>query len=1026
MFSVESPGVATIGTACLAAFSFLACSDSSTGGESHRVGEVQLFGEAFVRREMRANAFHYDEQRAPTVALSSSGGFTIAWESRRQQAGCSAVCAQQFDPAGRRRGDERRAAVAPGTHQTGAALAQVGDATWIAWEAFEPGGSGSAVFLRHADDAASAIKIDAVLARQIALAPAGDGLLAAWVNADGDFERVFVARFDASGEPISAPRAFGAGDENAHLPSLAALEDGGCAIVWAARDARRRPCGLRVAVCDADGAQRAAVREVCGTGPAASIEPRIAARAEGGFVLAWHDGGGRGGYDVLAQVFDASGAPASAVLLVSAAQRHQSGAAVAAARDGSGRFVVAWNVAEGDDGKVRDVCARLYRGAGEPLGEPFVVTAHARGDQELAVATNGAPVAFGAAGQLVFAWSGQGDLGDDRGVHATVLTPRSSPLAAACADRTPDPAAEPRPERPLLATGRLEDIDTRAIAARAPTVRAEAPPIFTGHVAQREVPSLVPLADFGFTGVTNTGWRPPDTIATVGPKHVVELVNGGFAIYTKTGTRTFFSDLNSFWSPVGSQNFVFDPRVIFDPHSGRFFAICTEHVGTVSGWFVLAVSDDDDPNGVWYKYRFDATADAGGYFVDFPHLGIDERAIYLTSNNFSGSFTHMVWILDKAPLLDGRQPPTRGLIKNSGTTASLAMGAQYGPAPAAYGVNTSGSNIVRIFAIQNPLTTPTLSTFSLTVPSFAGGPADAPQIGTTQLLDSIDKRFSRTVYRNKRLYCAHNYASTPTKARWYEIEIGDWPVSGTPQLLQSGDVDLGAAYGIIPSVAADPYGNILVTCTRSAADETPSVVRASRTAADPPGTLPSVAIALQSPVSYTRTRWGDYSGVALDPRDQATFWYCHEYALDDLNWATWIGSKRVQPPTFTQDRTSISASGGGTVNFAIDNPPWAGQIYYILVGASGRTPGFRLPSPPSVINVDLNPDSLTIAAALSPLLPPFANFAGVLDASGKANAAFSLPALPLLFGLDFQFAVVQYDGSAWNYASQTLTVTMAQ
>ena len=63
------------------------------------------------------------------------------------------------------------------------------------------------------------------------------------------------------------------------------------------------------------------------------------------------------------------------------------------------------------------------------------------------------------------------------------------------------------------------------------------------------VSSLAPTTGTGFNGVGNgfTGpqgtWTvnvaPPDTVMDVGPSHIVQAVNSGFAVINKTGTVPF-------------------------------------------------------------------------------------------------------------------------------------------------------------------------------------------------------------------------------------------------------------------------------------------------------------------------------------------------------------------------------------------------------------------------------------------------------------------------------------------------------
>ena len=81
------------------------------------------------------------------------------------------------------------------------------------------------------------------------------------------------------------------------------------------------------------------------------------------------------------------------------------------------------------------------------------------------------------------------------------------------------------------------------------------------------------------TSNTNSGAIPPDGNGAVGPNYFVEFINGMFTVYNKTnGQRVLrLTDLD-FWAnadvsiDVGNLWTVSDPRIIYDPVSGRWFA----------------------------------------------------------------------------------------------------------------------------------------------------------------------------------------------------------------------------------------------------------------------------------------------------------------------------------------------------------------------------------------------------------------------------------------------------------------------
>ncbi|HHI80775.1 MAG TPA: hypothetical protein ENK02_12465 [Planctomycetes bacterium] len=1001
------------------------------GGETavkpfHRVDRFELFGKAYIRRELRANDYSASSQAWVSLGAAPDGGVLLAWESRKQRRGYAVVDLQRFDAAGKRVGPERVAHSVLERHQRQPFVTfTTKGVPVVGFESFDQMGTGSSVWLKSGEGEPVAPGEGQRVSMSLASLSDG-GLLAVWVQeAKGGRRLLWQARFDAAGKGGSRPSLVSK-TEGAFQPTPLALAGGRSCVVWMERARDGESQGLRFRLFDPKGEAEGEPRAIQGPAPEGMIEPRAAARPGGGFVVVWHDNGGlRDNYDVRAQLFDGRGEAEGKSFLVAGADAPLSGASVAV--DAAGRLAFAWNRLE-ENGTSYDIRARFFGPDGKAQGESFALTGRTQGNQELSIANNQRPLAFTREGLLAAAWTGDGGFGDKSGAHLSLLAQAGHPLSVALADNSLDLPKKAPVQKGLLAKGPAPR--ATGLLKNAPTKSFD-PPVFEGEVPQdrREtVTGPLNLPDFGFIGITNTGWRPPDPRAAVGPKHVVAIVNGGIAFFTKTGRRTFFQRLtgsSGFWGKQGARNFVFDPRVLFDPHSGRFIAMAAEHVSKSRGYFDLAVSDDDDPNGTWYKYRFDVTVPARGYFVDYPHLGVDDKAIYITSNNFSGGFSHMTYILDKKPLLQGKPAlPAKVVRPSFAVTASAAMGVQYGKSPGGLLVNTAGSTAIRVHVIRNPLTSPKLISATLSVP-FYSNPRSAPQKGTTSRISAVDRRIMQCTYRNGHLWVAHGtWNGSRDVARWYEIDLGTWPVSGSPKIVQQGKIDLGAGiYTFLPSIQADIYGNICMIYARSSSKEVPSIGRAYRLASEPKGTMSHQVIARSSASYYRLGRWGDYSSVMLDPRDQASFWYIHEYATSTTRWNTWIGRVRPQRPTFTADKTSLSAALGGTVTFSLDNPAYAGKTYLILGGLSGTSPGFRLPDGPKVVNVDLNFDGFTSSVLSFLNTSTFNNFFRKLDASGKATASFTLPPVPILKGLKFYWAYVQ-DGNPWDFASETLTLTL--
>ncbi|MHC4956305.1 MAG: hypothetical protein ACYTGZ_20885, partial [Planctomycetota bacterium] len=146
---------------------------------------------------------------------------------------------------------------------------------------------------------------------------------------------------------------------------------------------------------------------------------------------------------------------------------------------------------------------------------------------------------------------------------------------------------------------------------------------------------------------------PEDPTLAVGPDHVVSCVNSRFAILTKTGellrviepARWFrnVADTDGFrrrgaagfparGNPSG------DPKVIYDHYAGRWIIHYLAFVEDAAGqeaYYLLSVSDDDNPIGEWTNYALPADvngrADSRSW-ADYNDLGFDDWALYICGN----------------------------------------------------------------------------------------------------------------------------------------------------------------------------------------------------------------------------------------------------------------------------------------------------------------------------------------------------------------------------------------------------------
>ncbi len=403
----------------------------------------------------------------------------------------------------------------------------------------------------------------------------------------------------------------------------------------------------------------------------------------------------------------------------------------------------------------------------------------------------------------------------------------------------------------------------------------------------------------GFEGIAQTPWRPPDPTIAVGPDHVVVTVNMAVAFYTRDGVETFSANLDStgdpgFFEGEGAGDFTFDPKCYYDPTSGRFVIIALEYYDTNEAWVDIAVSDDSDPNGTWFKYRTWAVVEVGDstYWVDYPGFGWDEDAFYVTGNLFllegngSGFAGALYRVFPKSPLLAGDDATVFDVRR--GGHASVQAAHHHDTAAAAYFVSRRDSSRMRISAVLSPTTAPSVEQVNVDVPSFSSPGSDAPNPGGA--IDTLDGRIMNVHYRNGSLLAAHAVdGGDRTVSRWYRFDVGNWPVAGSPILAESGEINTpSGVHNFFPAVAANRHGDIALVCAMADANTYPSIQVTGRHAADPPGSMGSLQQAAIGDAG-SDGRWGDYFDLTTDPTNDVRFWFVGEYARD-YGWQTYVGS----------------------------------------------------------------------------------------------------------------------------------------
>ena len=507
-------------------------------------------------------------------------------------------------------------------------------------------------------------------------------------------------------------------------------------------------------------------------------------------------------------------------------------------------------------------------------------------------------------------------------------------------------------------------------------------------------------------GVQCGGGWPAISNGAAGLNHYVHAVNFAYAIYSKTGTLlASFTENQLFAATSGSTSCSTtnwgDAIVLYDQLANRFI-LSNLSFGLDAGGFptspfyqCIAVSKTSDPvSGGWWLYalRMDpggAGMPPVGALNDYGKFGLWTDCLYLGTNEYQmpgGSFfgtfignvfasfsrsdlysgAALTWSMIYVAGGDQRFLPIPANM--SGTQPSTqppagrpAFFVAQGPSSFQVRTFTAGPNCGAGGTLSAPVDVSQAAVGGYTVP--AGN--IVPQPGTANLLDALDDRMMQKVqYRrvgsSESQWVVHNVqttvgADTTVKPHWAQIDVTGGTIAPTPvqQQIYAPDTTLNRWFG---SLAVDGQGNMALgySTSNGVVPNYPSIAYAGRLAGDPLNSLPqSEAQLVAGAASQTNNcgggpchRWGDYSGMSIDPIDDCTFWYTNQYYSSTANgssgnWQTHIGAfafpscVAAATPTLSASPSSVAAGSSVTATWSgIPSPTNTDWIGLYLPGAA--------------------------------------------------------------------------------------------
>lgn len=468
-----------------------------------------------------------------------------------------------------------------------------------------------------------------------------------------------------------------------------------------------------------------------------------------------------------------------------------------------------------------------------------------------------------------------------------------------------------------------------------------------------------------FPGITATGWTPADPDIAVGPNHVVAVVNSSIAFFTKSGTLQYQQTSTNFFSVTGATSFQFDPKVVYDRIHGRYVILFDELDDLLEQSYILmAISDDNDPNGVWYLYRFNVTLGdvSQNYWLDYPGFGYNKDG-YVVSGNMFGFLTGFAGVqfiaIPSGPMLSGGDTTPSYFLDSGGASVQMAEMIDASNTNV-FGVSRNGTSTMRVYSIYDLATNPGGVFANVTVPTNSAPNRNAYST-SGRTLSTVDGRVFNAVWRGGRLVTAHTITgSSMIGSRWYELSTGSWPSAGSISLVQAGNVENSSMDMFMPAVNRNAQGDISMIFTGSSTSTTANIMIAGRMNGDPAGAMGTPTV-LESATgnNYTQGRWGDYFGCDVDPADDTTFWGVAMTVRSDNNWKTSIynwtvtGQVTSQLSSLTINPTKVIGGSSATGTVLLTSPAPAGGTVVALSSSS------QVATVPSVVTVPAGSSSVS-------------------------------------------------------------------
>jgi hypothetical protein len=455
------------------------------------------------------------------------------------------------------------------------------------------------------------------------------------------------------------------------------------------------------------------------------------------------------------------------------------------------------------------------------------------------------------------------------------------------------------------------------------------------------------VVEKGFDGISQLCCVPPDIQLAVGSKYVMETVNTEAAIYTKAdGHLVKEFGLESLFNlparDTSDSHSITDPVLLFDYKNNR------SNSNNNSRWFIsisditthsirLAVSESDNPTGVWRVYNFPFES-ASNNCSDQPFIGVSNDKLVISVNtwsnncnwsdngNVSPTFRGIQFVVaDKQDLLNGAVHVSSIQSLPNMNYFSLRPALTLSSTTTLFLVTTDDfdQKRVQILSIDGPISnlhtskpmsdnihTTDLSPDGIQPITFSKNNAN---INTN--ISSKDYNLLNIIKERYPEYFIHTGDARVQSPIWYKGRLwaalnvgcvvnGDIQIkrsciriiefdTNTSKMIQDFNIGIKGTSLYYPALSIDKSGsNMGIILGYSSSLTYPSLLVATNSLGTD-GNNSSLEIAQiikKGNANSISTRYGDYFSAATDPSDPNSIWFAGQYhhAPKSTGWSTYI------------------------------------------------------------------------------------------------------------------------------------------